>query len=85
MASAVIVEAQDGAGGVDTSYVGVITLSLAPNPDTASLGGNFSVTAINGVATFSNLTVDKADTGYALLATAASLTAAGSAKFTVTP
>ena len=85
MASAVTVQAEDGVGQVDTTYSGVITLSLSPNPDTASLGGNFSVSAINGVATFSNLTVDKADTGYALLATASALTGTVSVKFTVTP
>lgn len=85
MASEVTVQAEDGVGQVDTTYTGVITLSLSPNPDTASLGGNFSVSAINGIATFSNLTVDKADTGYALLATASGLTASVSVKFTVTP
>jgi hypothetical protein len=85
MGSAVTVQAEDGVGQVDTTFSGVITLTLSPNPDTASLGGNFSVSAINGIATFSNLTVDKADTGYALLATASGLSAAGSAKFTVTP
>jgi hypothetical protein len=85
MASAVLVQAEDGVGQVDTTYSGVITLALFPNPDTAALGGNFSVSAINGVATFSNLTIDKADTGYALFATASGLTATTSVKFTVTP
>jgi len=85
MATAVTVQAEYGVGQVDTTYSGVITLSLSPNPDTAAIGGNFSVSAINGVATFSNLTVDKADTGYALLATASGLTSTVSVKFTVTP
>jgi hypothetical protein len=85
MATPVIVKAEDGVGAVDTSYSDVITLSFSANPDGASLGGNFSVNAINGVATFSNLTVDKADTGYVLLATSGALTSAISSKFTITP
>jgi len=85
MATAVTVQAEDGVGQVDTTYSGVISLSLSPNPGAAALGGNISVAAINGIATFSNLTVDKADTGYALLATASPLTAAVSATFTITP
>ena len=85
MASSVIVQAEDGVGAVDTSYSAVITLSFSANPDGGSLGGNFSVNAVNGVANFSNLTVDKADTGYVLLATSGSLTSAISAKFTITP
>jgi len=85
MASAVIVQAEDGAGEVDTSYSDVVTLSLSSNPDGGTLGGNFSVNAINGVATLNNLTVDKADTGYVLTATSGSLTPAVSVKFTITP
>lgn len=85
MSSAVVVQAEDGVGQVDTTFNGVISLELSPNPDSAVLGGNSSVSAINGVATFSNLTVDKADTGYALLATSGALTSAVSAKFTITP
>lgn len=85
MASAVIVEALDGVGQIDTTYSDVIALSFSSNPDGAALGGNTSVSAINGVATFSNLTVDKADTGYTLLATSGALTSAVSAKFTITP
>lgn len=85
MASSVIVQAEDGVGAVDTGYSAVITLSFSANPGGATLSGNFSVNAVNGVATFSNLTLDKADTGYVLVATSGSLTSANSAKFTVTP
>ena len=85
MATAVVVEAQDPLGNVDTSYNGVVTLALSSNPDTAVLGGNFSVSAIFGVATFSNLTVSKADTGYVLTAGSGALTAGFSTKFTITP
>ena len=85
MATPVLVEAQTALGNVDTSYNAVVTLALSSNPDSATLGGNFSVSAINGVATFSNLTVDKADTGYVLSATSGTLTTGFSSKFTITP
>lgn len=85
MATPVLVEAQSDLGNVDTSYNAVVTLDLSSNPDSAILGGNVSVSAINGVATFSNLTVDKADTGYVLRATSGSLTVGFSSKFTITP
>jgi hypothetical protein len=85
MATNVIVQAEDGVGAVDTSFNDVITLSLSTNPDGASLTGNFSVSAINGIATLNNLAVDKADTGYVLMATSGALTAAFSVKFTITP
>ena len=85
MATAVIVEAQDPLGNVDTSYNGVVTLFLSSNPDTADLGGNFSVNANFGTATFSNLTISKADTGYVLGAGSGALTSGFSSKFTITP
>ena len=85
MASAVVVQAEDGLGNVDTSFTATVTLSLFANPDSASLGGNFSVPAIAGVATFSNLTISKADTGYSLIASSGTLATAISASFTITP
>ncbi|HTY05552.1 MAG TPA: hypothetical protein VMC86_03460 [Gemmatimonadales bacterium] len=85
MASAVVVQAEDAAGNVDTTFTATVTLSLFANPDSASLGGNFSVPAIAGIATFSNLTVSKADTGYTLIAASGTLATAISASFTITP
>ncbi|HKV72580.1 MAG TPA: hypothetical protein VJN62_15105, partial [Gemmatimonadales bacterium] len=85
MPTAVLVEAQNDLGAVDTSYNGLVTLALSSNPDSAALGGNFSVSAIFGVATFSNLTISKADTGYVLTAGSGALTAGFSSKFTITP
>lgn len=85
MANAVIVEAEDEVGNVDTGYNAVVTLDLSSNPDTAVLGGNVSVSAAAGIATFSNLTVSLADTGYVLRATSGALTSAFSTKFTITP
>ena len=54
------VAVEDSAGNVDTSFSGPVTASifvLGPNP--ANLGGTLTVTAVNGVATFTDLTLDQ--------------------------
>jgi streptogramin lyase len=63
------VTAEDGAGNVLSSFNGNVTLALANNPSGATLGGTLTATAVNGVATFSGLTLNKASAGYTLLAT----------------
>jgi hypothetical protein len=52
----------------DALFNGSITLSLSDNPAGATLGGTTTVNAVNGVATFSNLTLDKAGSGYSFAA-----------------
>src|SRR2546421_3657528 len=47
--------------------------------------GMSTVAAVNGVASFSPLTLDKTGTGYALTATAAGLNPATSGGFNITP
>ena len=76
------VEALDDNGARVTSYTGTITLALAPNP--GALGGTTSASMVNGLATFSNLWVTQAGTGYALTAHAADLPDVTSPAFTVT-
>src|SRR3989449_597597 len=49
-----------------------------------TLTGNAPVNAVNGVATFANLTIDKAGTGYTLTATSGTLTQATSNSFNIT-
>ena len=61
-----------------------MTLTLASNPSGAALSGTNPVTASGGVATFSNLSVNLAGTGYTLGASSASLTGATSTSFNVT-
>jgi hypothetical protein len=46
-----------------------VTLSLGVNPSGGTLSGTLTVTVVNGVATFSDLAIDRAGVGYTLHAT----------------
>ena len=61
-----VVTAEDSSGNVDTTFNGSVTIF---NPADANLGGTLTVTAVNGVATFSGLTEDQAGSNNWLLAT----------------
>ena len=63
------VAAKDHSGNVDTHFNGAVMVSLATNPGGAqsSLGGTtFTAMAVNGVATFSGLSLNTAASGYKL-------------------
>ena len=79
----VTVRAVDGTGATATSFTGSITIALGLNPTGAVLSGTTTATAVAGVATFANLSVDRAG-GYTLVANATGLTSATSSAFTVT-
>src|SRR5882672_5337780 len=81
---AVQVTAFDPAGNLVPGFTGDVTLSLAANPGGGTLGGMTTVAALNGVASFATLTLDKTGTGYRLTATATGLSAATSSGFTIT-
>ncbi|MFD1808004.1 hypothetical protein ACFSHQ_07035 [Gemmobacter lanyuensis] len=48
-----------------------MTLAIGTNAGSGTLSGTKTVNAVNGVATFSGLSIDKAATGYTLTATGA--------------
>jgi hypothetical protein len=77
------VEAQDEQGRVVTNYTGAVTMSIRINPSCGVLSGTSTVAAVNGVATFSNLSIDKGGQGYTLVAQAAGLTEMESGAFNV--
>jgi parallel beta-helix repeat protein len=74
----------DANGDPVTSYTGTITLALGANPGSAVLSGTTVISAVNGVAAFTNLSVSAPGQGYTLVATADGLPAATSEPFTVT-
>jgi hypothetical protein len=88
-----VVEAVDDQNNVDTFYDQVVTLSIGSNPGGGTLGGTVAVTAVAGVATYTDLSINQPGVGYTLLANgpdptrgvqAASLTQAESTPFDIT-
>lgn len=67
------VVAQDAFGNPVTGFAGTVSLALGNNPSDGSLGGTTTATAASGVATFSNLTISAAGSGYTLVAASSSL------------
>jgi hypothetical protein len=61
-----------------------VTVALGSNPGGGTLGGTTTVTVSGGVATFGNLSINNAGTGYTLTAASGSLTGATSAGFNIT-
>lgn len=80
---AIVVTATDAANHTATTYTGNVTLSIGTNPGTSTLGGTVTVAAVAGVATFSNITLNHAGTGYTLGAASGTLTAAVSNTFNI--
>jgi len=78
------VTALDSAGHRVTTFTGPITVSLDANPGGDPLAPQ-TVNAVNGLATFANLRIDKAASGYSLVATASGLPNATSTVFTIVP
>src|SRR5712691_6565020 len=78
------VAALDASEHVVQGFTGAITLALGANPGGGTLSGGAPVNAVNGVATFPALSIDKPGTGYTLRATASGLTDATSSAFNVT-
>ena len=75
-----VVAAEDGDGNVDTSFSGNVTIT----DWWQTLGGTTTVTAVNGVATFSDLTLDQATSDEVPVRTAAAVSSVTSSTFAVT-
>lgn len=75
--------ARDSLGSADSSFTGTIGISLTSNSTGAALSGTTAVRAVNGIATFANLAVDKAGT-YTLQASTSGATAVSSTSFSIT-
>ena len=78
------VQVQDAAGHPLSSNAS-ITLAIDNNPGSGTLNGTpLSQNAVNGLATFPGLSIDKAGTGYTLKATSTGLDPATSQAFNIT-
>src|SRR5437016_3450801 len=81
------VRADDAHGNKVASFTGNVTVALANNPGGATLSGTTTVAAVDGIAIFSDLSLDKTGAGYTLTASASggALVAPTSAAFDVAP
>jgi uncharacterized delta-60 repeat protein len=81
----ITVDVDDSNGNLLNTDNSDVTLSLAGGSTGATLGGTTTVAAVDGVATFSNLSIATAGDGYTLTATDGTDTSATSSSFNVTP
>ncbi len=72
-------------GNTVTAANDAIDISIGTNPSGGTLSGTTTVTAIQGVAVFSDLSIDKVGAGYTLDASSAGRTPATSNPFDITP
>ena len=81
---AVQVAVQDAQGNTVTTATTSITLAIGINPASGTLSGTTTVAAVNGIATFANVSINNLGTGYTLTASATTLTGATSSSFNIT-
>ena len=83
----VVVTAQEPSGQTDTSFVQdiSITITAGTGASGAVLSGTRTVTALGGVATFSDLSIDLAGSGYSFTAMTSGLTTEVSSTFDIVP
>ena len=81
--SPVKVEVLDGSGQLATGSTAAVTVAIGSNPGSGSLSGTLTVNASGGVASFSDLSIDRPGNGYTLTATSPGITPATSADFNI--
>ncbi len=81
LAPTVQVTIQDRFGDMVTAATDPVTLVIGTNPGGGALSGTTTVDAVGGVANFTDLEINKTGSGYTLVASSGSLTAAASAGF----
>lgn len=81
----VVVTLRDAEGNVVTGAAGPVTVALGTNPTGAALQGTLAVNPVAGVATFADLRVDVAATGYRLSAATEGVAPVASAAFAIQP
>lgn len=82
---AVTVAIRDAYGNTVTSSIDSVAVAIGINPSGGTVSGTLDVAAVGGIATFSDLSIDKAGAGYTLGAGALGLTGATSTPFDVMP
>ena len=76
----------DAFGNRNTSYTGQVTIAIGHNGGLlapGTLSGTKTVTVVNGVATFSDLSIDQLGNGYTLVVSGPTVTGSESAPFNI--
>ena len=81
---AVTVRVLDASNNLVANSSAQINLAIGANPGGGTLGGTVTQNSVNGVATFSNLSIDKVGNGYTLVASSPGLTGVTSNSFNIT-
>jgi len=79
----VVVSVEDASGIVVTTSSASISLAIGTNPGSGTLSGTTPIAAVNGAATFLDLSFNTLGTGYTLNATSSGLTPVTSISFNV--
>lgn len=77
------VEVLDGSGQLIMGSTAAVTVAIGSNPGSGSLSGTVTVNASGGIASFTNLSIDRHGIGYTLTAMSSGITPATSADFTI--
>ena len=64
----VALDLEDQYGNLETNTIGTVSIALVNNPTGASLGGATTVDLVNGVASFTTLSISTVGNGYTLAA-----------------
>lgn len=80
---AVVVTAEIS-GVTDTAFTGAVTIKIGTNPSSGTLSGTLTQTAVAGVATFNDLSVNAVGNGYTLVASASGITGGTSTTLNIT-
>ena len=79
------VVATDDAGNIATGFTGAIWITLGSNPGNATLSGTRRIVAVNGMVTFSDLSINQPGSGYTLHVSYWPLRFKNSPPFDITP
>jgi YVTN family beta-propeller protein len=79
----IVVAGRDSAGNLDTTFSGIVKLTLGSNPGGSTLSGLDSVAAVHGLAVFDPISLDQLGTGYTLVASATGFSPVTSHAFNV--
>ncbi len=85
IAPPITVAVLDQNGNTITNSTAPVSMNIANNPGDASLSGTTTVNAVNGIATFSDLSLNAIANFYTLRASSPGLTSATSSPFNITP